>query len=60
MAGKKRTTSTTHKPKAAPPEAAEAKPQAAPEAKKPRYSAEGILLNPEDFHVSPEGIVQPK
>lgn len=26
----------------------------------PRYNAEGVLLNPEDFNVSPEGLLTPK
>ena len=33
-------------------------PEVSPtEPKVPRFNAEGVLLNPEDCHVSPEGVV---
>jgi hypothetical protein len=38
----------------------EAREELAAERAVPRYNAEGVLLNPGDFNVSPEGLLTPK
>ncbi len=49
--------------KAVEPEVIEVAPEPAVEfvvPKQPQFTSEGVLLNPQDFHVSPEGLLTAK